>query len=462
MAGRVKLEVNSGAAKGKEFTFEEHDTLLVGRMDDCHIQLPASDHTISRRHCILEVNPPDVRVRDLGSKNGTFVNGKEIGRRDPDEGPEEGAKRAYPQIDLCDGDEIKAGDTILRVSVDMPTRHIEQIFCKQCGKNVIDEVGQVREGDYMCNACREGFQDDPHAVVADLIEQAKQARRMLQKERQPENDVLLNEYEQIRLLGKGGMGAVYLVKHRDTGHFAALKVMLSQVAVDEDARQRFLLEARVNAELKHPNIVEFLGQGSKGSAFYFLLEFCEGGSVADLMAKRGGRLSVVEAAPLMLQVLEGLAFAHEQKFIHRDLKPHNLLLTGKDGLWTAKLADMGLAKSFERSGFSGHTTTGTFAGSYPFMPREQVANFKRVQPVSDVWAIGATFYNMLTGQFPRNFPKGEDPLEVILDDVIVPIQERNKDISPGIQQVINRAIANQLTDRYQNAGEMLADLKRVL
>ena len=152
--------------------------------------------------------------------------------------------------------------------------------------------------------------------------------------------------------------------------------------------------------LRHQHIVNFLDYGSVGGVFYILLEYCEGGNVSDLMSRHGGRFGLDEARPIMLQVMEGLAYAHKKGFVRRDLKPQNILLTGKEIPLTAKIADMGLAKNFAQAGLSGMTATGSFAGSFPFMPREQVTNFKFVKPVSDVWSMGATFYNILTDQFP--------------------------------------------------------------
>jgi serine/threonine protein kinase len=173
-------------------------------------------------------------------------------------------------------------------------------------------------------------------------------------------------------------------------------------------------------------------------------------------------LKVDEAGPLMLQALEGLAFAHQQDIVHRDLKPQNILLTGREGAWTAKIADLGMAKNFDKAGFSGMTATGSYAGTYPFMPREQVTNFKYVKPVSDVWAMGATLYNMMTARYPRNFVRGSDPIEVILHGEIVSIADRLPGLPRRVVEVIDRSLANKANDRYQNAGEFLQALSRVL
>src|SRR5947209_9113213 len=143
------------------------------------------------------------------------------------------------------------------------------------------------------------------------------------------------------------------------------------------------------------------------------------------MKRRGGRLSLDEAGPIILQTLEGLAYVHQQRVVHRDLKPQNLLLSGREGQWIAKIADLGLAKNFDNAGFSGMTVTGSVAGSLYYMPREQVTNFKYFEPVSDVWSMGATCYHILTGTFPREQLKKEEPLEMILRNEIIPIRKRD-------------------------------------
>jgi serine/threonine protein kinase len=322
--------------------------------------------------------------------------------------------------------------------------------CQSCGKDVSKEIPPGRQGDYICKECQEKEQEDPFALLMALLGQAEQA------------PLKIPEYEIEKKLGEGGMGVVYLARHKQTGRRAALKVMLSRVAVSDHARKEFMREMEEHSKLQHKHIVEFLGQGSAGGVFYFLMEFCEGGSVDKLMAKRGGVLKLNEAGSLMLQALEGLAFAHQNSIVHRDLKPQNILLTGREGNWTAKIADLGMAKNFDQAGFSGMTATGSYAGTYPFMPREQVTNFKYVKPVSDVWAMGATLYNMLTNQFPRDFRRGQDPLEVILHGPVVPIRNRLSSIPQSVAAVIDRSLTNNTRERYQDADELLSALRMVL
>ena len=168
-----------------------------------------------------------------------------------------------------------------------------------------------------------------------------------------------------------------------------------------------------------------------------------------------------EVGPLMVQALDGLAYAHKNGLVHRDLKPANIMLGGTPDQRLAKIADLGLAKNFQQAGFSGMTMTGHCAGTPAFMPREQVTNFKYVKPASDVWSAAATLYFLLTGAFPRDFERGDDPMEVILRGSIIPI-DRRCSCPSKVAKVINTALSNDVADRYEDAGEFHKALRRAM
>ena len=169
----VTLEVSSGALRGRSFPFDEHDTFLFGRLEECHCCLPG-DSLISRRHFIVEVNPPDACIRDFGSLNGTYVNDKKIGSRNKGETPEQGQKRQYREVDLKDGDVIKAGDTTLSVKIEADEA-AGPVVCSGCGKDVADEVGGRKVGSYVCVACRQSMEMDPAKLLIDmLVKEAQQ------------------------------------------------------------------------------------------------------------------------------------------------------------------------------------------------------------------------------------------------------------------------------------------------
>ncbi len=427
MRNKVSLQIVAGTLKGKAFTFEEHDTFILGRMADCHLCIP-DDAQVSRHHFILEVNPPQACLRDLGSLNGTYVNDRKHGGRKKEETPEQAAQRRFPEIELSGGDEIKVGQTTLKVSVERAPEdaHASEQAREEMARNIF-ELNRANE-------------KDAHAFIQRQV----------------------GKYVIERELGRGGFGSVYLARSSPNGRPLALKVMLSHIAVDSVARSKFLREINSIRELRHPRIVEIVDAGEKQGLFYFVMEFCEGGSLDHFIAKHGGKLSLNVAAPIMLHALEGLAHAHTAGFVHRDLKPQNILLQRAGAGLAAKIADFGLAKTFAQAGFSGLTMTGHFAGTPYFMPREQVINFRHAKPVSDVWSIGATFYNMLTGQFPRDFIKGRDPMDVLLNDEVIPIRKRDRSIPKPVAQVIDRAIRNNPKERYPTSGAMLEDLKQAL
>jgi serine/threonine protein kinase len=242
----------------------------------------------------------------------------------------------------------------------------------------------------------------------------------------------------------------------------ALKVMLSQVAVDKSDLDQFLREVRNISSLKHPSIVQIFDFGSTEGIFYFAMEWCEGGGVDRLMAQHKGKVPLKWAKPIILQSLEALAHAHSKGFVHRDLKPSNILLSFARTDTIAKLSDFGMAQSFEKAGLSGLTLTSNYAGTPLFIPREQITNFKYVKPVSDVWSMGATIYNMLTGQFPYEFVKGRDPIDVILNNDVVPIRKRDKSVPSALADVLDKALAKEVKERYQAAIEMLEAAKQAL
>lgn len=482
---KVILNVTHGPFKDRVFVFEEHDTFVFGRSADCHAGLSDEDPTISRYHFVLEVSPPHARIRDLGSLNGTYVNDLKYGGREPDETADAVAERTYPEVDLKDGDCIQAGKTVLTVKVEIEkhcercgtmlggtrvpaeaedqganlcaqcrkeweagtglSSALEPLSCKQCGSKVSVEVTNLSRGDYVCESCRKNMESNPVlGLLGGLLAKFKRNGKVGKAE--------IAGYQVGEMLGPGGMGAVYRAQREKDGSEVALKIMLSKVPVYEDARAVFLREIEVTRSLRHPNIVALYEFGAVGGGFYFVMEYCPGGNVETLMKERGGVLSIDEAMPIMLQALEGLSFAHERGFVHRDLNPKNLLLTARVG-GVAKISDMGLAKNFQKAGFSGLTVTGITVGSPPLIPREQLLNFKYVKPVSDIWSIGAVLYHMFTGKIPYETKEGQSPIDVVFEGRIIPIRDRRVKLPRKLFQVIDKALAVRPENRFQTAAE---------
>jgi len=441
----IRLTIEQGPMKGKVFDFEEHDTFVFGRMPDCHCHLP-DDPCVSRHHFLIEVNPPDCCLSDLGSLNGTHINGKKHGGRKPDEMPQEAARRAQV-VNLKDGDIIRTGDTVFRVSVFVP--------CAKCGKALdAQDRAEAGPGAPKCRACRKTPKDKQSELLAGILAGARKADK--QKAGIP-------GYRIEKKLGEGGMGQVYLAHSEKLNRQVALKTMLpGRSAIDEAAVKRFLREVATCAALKHPNIVAFLDQGYSNGVFYFAMEYCKDGSVHDLLTRSKGPLPLAISVGIISQVLDGLGYAHEKGIVHRDLKPSNILLVRMGSNLTALIADFGLAKNFQRAGLSGMTMSGACSGTLPFMPPEQVVNFRDVNPVADIFSAGATLYVMLTGQCVYDFKEGEDQVRALLEKRIVPIRKRRVKLPEKLMDVVDRATQAEPEKRFQSVKEMKAAVKKAM
>lgn len=507
MAGRVVLKVAEGPLSGTDFTFDERTSCLMGRGRECGIRLPNDEahDLISRMHCLLDINPPDVRVRDFGSLNGTDVNGQRIGRREREQSIDEARAAVWPEVELRHGDTVRLGDTVFQIEVVLPvwccecdaeiaievaddfkeaegryicnscrtrysptrveSSHDRRLLrCAHCNQDVSNEVLSNRRGEYVCRKC----QSDPQILLRHLLQKADSGEPEL---------VSISGYELVRQLGRGGMGAVYLARHSATGEEVALKVMLPRVVSDERSRERFQREIAVTQALRHEHVVTLRDSGCASGVFYFTLEYCHSGSVDLLMRRHGGTLPAELAVSLACQALDGLEYAHSADLsvplpdgsdrtasgvVHRDLSPHNLFLSGSDSEPICKVGDFGLAKAFDTAGLSGCTMTGITAGKPSFMPRQQVIDFKYCRPEVDVWALAATLYNMLTGKVPRNYESGADPWEITLKTSATPIREHTPSLPRRLASVIDAALVDQPEIAVKSAAELREQLRRAV
>lgn len=416
MNASVKLEVVRGPQAGKVFEFPVHDTFIFGRSPECHCAIP-DDPYISANHFLIEANPPDCELRDLGSKNGTRVNGELRGGRRKGEDPQSAARRAQA-VRLKNGDLITAGKTEFKVGISRGT---------------------------------------PGQSTKTLMRSAAPA---------PAPSEELPQFPGYRVekkVAQGGMGTVYLAFREGDGERTALKVIRPDASrMNKHLVELFLREVKVSLGLRHPNIVEFREDGFADGVFYFAMEFCESGSAAELMEKNGGRLDLPLAGRIAAQALEGLGYAHSRSVVHRDLKPHNILLQGAGPSLQAKLADFGIAKDFSMAGMSGMTASGSGGGTLYYMPKEQLRDFRKTRPVSDVFSMGATLYNMLTNQPVYDFENVADPCLAILQDKLVPIRQRRPDVPEPAAAVIAKAVAPDMNQRFQTADEFRLALQSVL
>lgn len=622
MAGKVSLEVTKGTLAGQTFTYEGKTRIFIGRQEDCGIVVPES--TVSRYHCVLEIIPPDVKLQDFGSLNGTFLNGKKIGQRSQEQSWEEAKNEQHEEYALQNGDvlglgskcelrcKIEGAETCTECGAELPEgalggatiaegSELSPVYYNAQGKRVCEVCYLVGEKEKLekriaekkareqaekvaaekARACaaeaeqkrkaaelkqaeaqkKKQKEDEAKAKAeANRVAKEKADQERKQKEAQaaaqkaeadrkeaerlarelaaklaarpkaeqkacaecgklftptaPDNNLcpdclsdrakvldgilkimigaqgkkpgdlpnasLLKGYRKVKLLGKGGMGEVWKVQNEDTGKYYALKTMLPTVKANEDAVKLFLREAGVARCLRHKNVVTTYQSGSSNDTFYILMDLCEGGSVDNLMQKKGGTLSLEQATWIMLQVLAGLDYVHNVDLrpdkengsflgtadahgvVHRDFKPGNIFLSDTTDRPIAMVADFGMAKAFDAAGLSRITKTGTVMGTPVFMPRQQAINFKYAKPEVDVWAAAASYYNMLTGALPKNFRPGKNVWQIIVSESAVPIRSRNASIPKQLAAVIDKALEEQPEIGYLSAAAFRKDIVSAL
>ena len=433
---RVTLHVVAGPQVGRVFTFNQHETFMIGRSEDAHFCLP-QDRYFSRHHCILEIAPPQCFLRDLGSTNGTFVNGIRV-------------ETAH----LKNADRIQGGETILEVEVSVDQAPVHSPTPQTLS---VTEPSIIT---IQCLNCGVPSQAEASLPNAKLSYVCENCRDVLKKSPQP-----IPNYQMIRILGQGGMGSVMLARSVKDGRPVAIKTLLPEVAVSEQSLKRFIREIEVAAKLQHPNIVGFIDHGTHNGVVYLVTEFVNGMDAAKLAKERGGKLNYHEVVKIIGQTLAALDFAHNLGFVHRDIKEQNILIEGSFPNYVAKLTDFGLAKSFKQSGMSGVTMVGDVAGTIAYMPPEQVRDFKEVKPPSDIYAVGMTAYSLLTGAHALDIsPRAgiSETVKAIFEKPIIPLSRHLPDIPVRVSAVIEKALEKQVELRWHTAGEMREALLRAV
>jgi serine/threonine protein kinase len=395
---RIILTVIAGPHKGLEFFFDRHDTFLVGRSQHAHFRLPAKDKYFSRIHFMMELNPPQCRLIDMGSHNGTYVNGTPV-----------------LAADLKDGDQIRAGHTILRVDVQTAPA-------------------------------------SPHATISVPPHDAGAAAAM------PQIPGFLIE----RDLGRGAMGATYLGRRVDDPTMCAVKVVLASFQGSPAQIDAFLGSARFLTVLDHPNIVELHEVGGCPGGFFFVSEFVPGLNAEEIL-KRDGPLSVKRTVRWANQMMQALQYAHAKHIVHHDIKPTNVLVVQAEGKEVVKLADFAVARVYQTAPFSGLSLTAALVNLASFIPPEVLFNFQENNPLADQYSLAAVLYHLLTGAPVLDLPKGDRKrYSSLLRRQHVPLRERREDVPTALAEVIHKALSPTPSHRYASIAEFRQAMVRAV
>jgi hypothetical protein len=363
----VYLKILQGAGTGQVLPVPNAQPVTLGRSAGASYAF--DDPLLSRRHCAVECRGTLVRIVDLQSRNGTFVNGQRVGAQ---------------LLNL--GDRIKIGNLVIEVSpVGSAAPPARATFeggrkpaitqgirnCQVCNQP-LQGAGQPLKGRILCNTCF-----DRYDVQEDLVDGFK-----------------VRERREVT-----SFGVSYLAHQQLMDRPVILKVIEVGPQTEENSLKRFMREAKTGGRLAHPNIVELYDVNEQDGLLYIVTEYIDGQNMAQILQTRQGSLPWQDVLHVMTQIAEALQYAHQQKIVHRDVKPANLLIRAKDQ--RAKLQGFTLAKNLERAGLSVITADGESLGTPYYMPPEQVRSAKSVDERSDVYSWGATAYHCFSGRLPQ-------------------------------------------------------------
>ncbi len=436
MTATVELNVLQGELKGRAVTFEQPGCVLFGRAGDAALRVE-NDPFVSRHHFLLEISPPFVLLSDLGSTNGVYVNDRLYGGRDAGRGLLRPASKA---TFLSDGDQIVVGQNRISVSIDEGAVPGTTARRRTTTRRALPFAGT------------------PTASMGELPA-----------------SMLAGQYQVGPELGCGWMGVVYRAVDVRSGDMVSLKTLVPNVVFTDEAADVFLKHAKALGELVHPSLCRQFDVWRDGNVFVSAREYVEGRDLAQLLALRGGRIDPDEAVPIMVEVLDGLVYAVAKSgnIYHRNIKPRNILLSGRGLGSRARVADFGLFHGLEAAGLSQIMLSDLYHDAAPYWPRERITWFGRSLPASEVFSVAAVFYEMLTGCLPRDGvtelrneirkagrPAGlADFLSVFAGHPPVPVRTRNPDIPAQIAKVIDRALAEPAVQTGDDPGRILAEAR---
>jgi serine/threonine-protein kinase len=394
------------------------------------------DLALSREHFQVENEPPLCHLVDLGSTNGTKVNGLRVGR-----------------VLLREGDVVSAGDSTFAVHfIEDSNDALNFVTCAGCGGRIpigsvtprlATEVGSgsVNGEAWLCDNC--------------------QSRRLKFPKTRP--DYLIEEW-----IGGGGMGEVFRARQLSRRRPVAIKMISANSALGEKASGYFRREIEVLRDLLmpggqcHPSIVAFYEIYEVDSQIQLVMEYVDGKNALDWITGLQRPLPIASAAQIGRHLLSALDYAHSKGYVHRDVKPSNLLVMGPVHRPRVKLTDFGLAKSFaETEGFNNLTRQGDIGGSVGFISPDHIREFSDVRAPADIYCAGATLFYLLTNKYPYLGFNPSEPgaYEIILQHPPVPLRAFRPDAPEGMERALLKALQKQPRDRWKSAQAMSEALR---
>jgi serine/threonine-protein kinase len=436
----VVLRVSSGPYRGQELLIDQPGSFLVGRSSRATFAMN-EDLALSREHFRIDRSETQCSLTDLGSTNGTKVNGLRVER-----------------VPLREGDTISAGDTTFVVHIAEASSETNIVVrCAGCGIRLMP--GDSTSGHDSVATSVDGVSTLPPHVSPPVLCADCGAQRRRFPETSP--DYLIED-----LIGEGGMGEVYRARQLSRNRRVAIKMMIANSTAGEKALNYFHREIQALRDMLmpggkcHPSIVEFYELFQTEDHFQLVMEYVDGRNATEWVRALKEPLPIASAALIGQQLLAALHYAHSKGYVHRDVKPSNLLVMGPTHRPRVKLSDFGLAKSLGSSVFSNLTRQGDVGGSIGFLSPEHIRQFGEVREPADIYGAAATLFFLLTEKFPYlGFdPHRPDSYEMVLEHPPVPLRAYRPDAPESLERVLQKALKKQPRDRWKSAKAMWAAL----
>ncbi len=456
---KISLEIIKGPLTGKKFNIDRPGSYIFGRGSNTHFTTNHLDRAISRQHFEIRYFPPKCTIVHLSKKNATYLNQKMI-----------------EQSEIYDLDMIKAGQSVIKIMFlngpmpdipeDNPGNFLTDSgsFCYSCYRDLSEKAnndGRAKELSNKVTYCCEECLPASKYVKGDKI----------------------GKYDLIKHIAAGGMSNVYLVYHAETARLLVLKIMSGSLD-GSSQRKHFHREISIHKELMNLNIIHCIDADFKNRAPYLLLEYANCGNLHDYFVKHAFKVPHKTGIAFFLSALDGCNYIHNVSngIVHRDFKPWNLLLKSFGDRLILKISDFGLSKIFGAETF---TKVGDVKGSIVFMSPHHLANVRDANFQDDVFSLGVTFYYLLSGKYPYHTPspfeteillklyksnqrqlkyeldklgRNNNVMQLVLDGLTIPLQEKAPHLDPCIVEIINKAISQDPELRYPDAVSFRKDL----
>ena len=385
----ILISVINGPEKGKCYSFDSHQSIMVGSDDACAIQL--GDNSVAPFQCRIETAPPECHLINLEPTIDVFVD-----------------ESVVQAAHLTNGQRIKIGRSEFVVNI---------VQKKLASKTEVDKPGETIQ-----------LKNIPKA-----------------------EEFNLPGYEINELVGRGGMGCVFKAIQKATEREVAVKLIRPQKQVDDKATQMFIRESTLLGTLSHRRIVEFIEFGRYQDMFFLAMEYVPTISFQEELMREQWPQRIRLATGIATYVLDGLAYAHSKNIVHRDIKPKNILVYRNERKVGAKICDFGLAKNYMSAGFSGITQDQEAKGTVACMAPEQLVDCRYAQPACDVYSVACCLYYNLSGSFPHEFKKGKVDFRDLLSKDPIHLLDRVPELPSALADVVMAGLIKNPTRRLNSA-----------